>query len=413
MQEVSVDDDSRLQLHDLVLQKQGDEYILGRKATGAYLTTNQIGVETLSLLSKGLTIREVKSRIASKYGEAKVELKDLLHTVLETGVAKTINGKPVEATETHRFSIAISLRPEKARILFSKPLVALYITVCLTASVILFLEPQYLPALKDIRLSDRLLLVIVCAFGAGTLSAFLHELGHALAARSVGASARIELASRFFFTITQTAIPDLWFVPKAARVRVYLTGLATDGLLASLLIIGLFLLDSTSGDANSFFYRLLKFMLFGEALKIAWQFCIFLRTDLYYVLVSLAGFKSLHSDAISFLKGFTKNFGWSDWRKYWCSSLMAYSTIQRVVIVFYSALATIAVAVLSIFLLLMFLPAIFKLISGLFRDGLTNGAANIPLGDRLLFLFLLSINFILPLKKLLQKKKPTVRILCE
>jgi hypothetical protein len=114
-----------------------------------------------------------------------------------------------------------------------------------------------------------------------------HEVAHWLAARAEGVPARFSIGRRLYFLVFETDLSQLWGLPRRRRFGPLLAGLAYDTvLLSALLAVALI-----SGDG--LVDRAAAALVAVETSGILFQFLVFLRTDLYAVLVMLLGCREL------------------------------------------------------------------------------------------------------------------------
>jgi putative peptide zinc metalloprotease protein len=106
----------------------------------------------------------------------------------------------------------------------------------------------------------------------------IHELGHVLAARCLGATpGKVGFGLYLFFPVAFADVTDCWRLRRKERVMVDLSGVYLEGLLATAILMGAFAFSSSS-------FRALAVLLFAKILA---QMIPFLRKDGYWVLSDL------------------------------------------------------------------------------------------------------------------------------
>ena len=126
---------------------------------------------------------------------------------------------------------------------------------------------------------------------------FLHELFHVLAGRRLGLPSRVRLGRRMWVIVVETRMPDLLAVPRSRRYLPFLAGMLADVLVVS----GLGLIAAALGGGGQ--GRGGEHLLAGVALalafpvvmRFAYQFLLFLQTDVYFVLTTALGCYDLHA----------------------------------------------------------------------------------------------------------------------
>ncbi|MEU6799016.1 hypothetical protein ABZ907_45610 [Nonomuraea wenchangensis] len=183
------------------------------------------------------------------------------------------------------------LRPHHVAWLFSRPAHAVLavLSVCAVAAAIA--APDVLPSLSTLVWSNSFTFTVAFAVGSWLLL-LVHELGHIAAARSLGVRAELSLGTRMQFLVAQTRITGIWGVPRRARYRAYLAGMRLDWFLACVSVCTLYVAE----------IPLMRLVMVICLSQIAWQFLVFMRTDVYYVLANATGNKNLMADAQAHLR---------------------------------------------------------------------------------------------------------------
>jgi hypothetical protein len=124
----------------------------------------------------------------------------------------------------------------------------------------------------------------------------LHESFHMLAGRRLGLRSSMRLGRRLYYILIETTMDGLVAVPRRQR---YLPMLA--GMLADLLVIAVLTLIAdvtmSPGGRVSLLGGACLALAFTTLLRFAWQFCFYLRTDLYYTAVTVLGCMDLQAAA--------------------------------------------------------------------------------------------------------------------
>jgi putative peptide zinc metalloprotease protein len=141
--------------------------------------------------------------------------------------------------------------------------------------------------------SDDLYFLSSPVFSLGALAVWAmlstagHEVAHWLAARAQGVPARFSIGRRLYFLVFETDLSQLWGLPRRRRFAPLLAGLAYDTVILS----GLLAVQLISSD--ELVDRVAAALVAVEVSGILFQFLVFLRTDLYAVLVMLFGCRDL------------------------------------------------------------------------------------------------------------------------
>jgi len=126
----------------------------------------------------------------------------------------------------------------------------------------------------------------------------IHELSHLILARSYDVPSFISIGFRAHYLVFQTNATGLWTVNKSGRIKVYLVGLLSD-----FLIFSAVLFISQFFPITSYEYRLLILIVIIKSIQILWQFHVYLRTDVYYLLQEFLG-QNLYKRSLEWTKRF-------------------------------------------------------------------------------------------------------------
>jgi putative peptide zinc metalloprotease protein len=279
--------ESKLVLRTLHMSREGDEYLIGDVARGEFVCVPDIAVAVVMALRDGETIAGTAQRILTETGE-QVDVADFVGTLIDFGFVAEIDGKAIGGGESE-FScggragaraIARVIRP-----LYSLPAFVLYGVLFVACLVALTAVPNLRPHLTQLFflpnpvVSIALLTAIFAALG------MTHELAHWAGALIKGMPARITVSRRYYMLVLQTDLSALWALPRRQRFPPLLAGIAWDTVRLSAL------LGARAAQLEGWWHpgsvgtRLIAALIVGHVLIISLQFLVFLRTDIYAVLV--------------------------------------------------------------------------------------------------------------------------------
>jgi len=124
----------------------------------------------------------------------------------------------------------------------------------------------------------------------------LHELFHVLAARRSGIDASIRMSHRFYFVVFETVLDGLAVAPRRTRYLPILAGMLADVLAIAALTLAAAVISGTS-PAASLVRGICLALAFATLLRLLWQFCFFMRTDVYYAVATATRCEDLHTAA--------------------------------------------------------------------------------------------------------------------
>lgn len=286
---------SRVGLRPLSVRPEGDGFMVGDLARGEFITVPAIGVVVINALRGGLTVTEVADRAREEAG-TDVDVADFVGTLTDLGFVASIDGVAVQSGPVPELTSGGRLGEVAARLarpLYSAPAWALYALLFAACVVSLttvgWLRPRsgQFFFLSSPVLSIALLTIIGIPLG------MLHELAHWLGARIEGVPARITISRRYYLLVFQTDLSALWALPRRRRFRALLAGLAFETLVTAVLLCGRAAQHLHWWHPQPGLARLLAALVLLQVISISFQFVVFLRTDLYAVLITGLGYLNL------------------------------------------------------------------------------------------------------------------------
>ena len=149
----------------------------------------------------------------------------------------------------------------------------------------------------DTNRTALLLLILVLSF----IEVSLHESGHMLAAARHGVRSRYGIGNRLWMVVAESDLTGILALPKRQRYFPMLAGLLVDLLCAALLTLLLSVL--LRGGAGSFAIQLVQAVILQIFIGVTWQFNIFVKTDVYFMLCNYFSYPDLDRDARHYLRG--------------------------------------------------------------------------------------------------------------
>ena len=275
-----------LHIRRLTFQPEGDNVLVGCAATTAYAVLPADAAALLERLVAGATPTDAADWYERTYGET-VDIADFISALTELGFLGEVSDDASEVVAP------VGLQ-RCARALFSVPAFVAYALLVAAWVITLLRHPSLAPAPRHIFFTDSLILAqLVLLFGQMPLLLF-HESFHVLAGRRLGLPSRVGLGRRLWVVVVETRMPDLLAVPRRQRYLPFLAGMLADVLaICTLGLIADILRDG--GSAERLIARLALAMAFPVCIRFAYQFLLFLETDVYYVITTALGCYDLHA----------------------------------------------------------------------------------------------------------------------
>jgi putative peptide zinc metalloprotease protein len=286
-----------VRLRKLSLVDDGDRVIVGAPETGVFIAVPPVGAVVIRALQDGVSVPEAAAA-AQRFAGQPVDVATFVDRLARLGFLVCAGDAQHQPTRTAALQTRRWLAgpaPERVRWLFGRVAWTVYVTLLAFDIGVLIIRPQLLP---HPRAAYQLLHVgagpsLVLLFPLSTALVAAHECGHWLAARAAGLTARFGVDHRMYFVVFETDLSQLWSLPRRRRFGPLLAGLAVDSTaLAVLLAIELGIAERW-WTPPAIAAHLTAALAFAEVAGMAWQCLLFLRTDLYGVLVAATGCHNL------------------------------------------------------------------------------------------------------------------------
>jgi putative peptide zinc metalloprotease protein len=271
---------------ELTVVRDGDGYVLGSLRSADFVAVPPIGGQVVLWLQDGASIAECGRRAAELAGEP-VDVGGFLAGLAEAGL---LAGGGAARTGRSAAAGIAGWKRTAGRVTFGPASLAVQSLFAAAGVVAMIGFPQARPTYTDAIAVHVPLLSILIISVLSTVRGLAHESAHVLAAWAAGVSSRVSISRRMVVIVYQTDLTRLWSVPRRSRAVPLLAGLAFDGGITGFLV----LLDLTVLRAAPLFVvHLARAAIFLSVSAIAFQFLIFMRTDVYALFVLATGCKHL------------------------------------------------------------------------------------------------------------------------
>jgi hypothetical protein len=300
----SLDLDQPLRLHPLTFLPEGEEVTVGRPDINSYGMFPAEGAELIKMLADGQSPNAVSQWYAEKFGETLdmgefLELLDEFEMLVKEGEQAAV--VPTGPVRWQRLGQA----------LFSPVAWAVYGLLVVAAVVAIIRTPAMMPTYHDMFFTNSLVILTLTLFIGQMPWILLHESFHALAGRRLGLSSTLSISRRLYFLVFETSLDGLVAVPRRKRYLPMLAGMVMDVLVISVLILVAAFLQNNS--VQHLIGQILLAMAFATILRLTWQFYFFLRTDLYYLAITVLGCVNLQVVAKQMMRNrFNRMLGRTD-----------------------------------------------------------------------------------------------------
>ncbi len=279
-----------VQLHEVGIRRDGDEWIVGRIDSGDFVAVPYAGVRAIQSLQAGISVEETERRLLEEIG-TRLDVAGFVADLTDSGLVAAVDGRatgsPVPPPPT-----LPRLMARHVRWTLNPWLHVTVALVILAGAATLARRPAIMPGWRDLLWSSHGTAVLLTQIAVGWTLILLHELAHLTTARAAGVPGRIRLGTRLQFLAAQTDVTGIWLAGRRVRMTVYLAGMAVDSTICAVCVV---LLVTTGG------HPLLPVIMLTTLTMVATQFLVFMRTDLYFMLQDLTGCRNMYHDAGAYL----------------------------------------------------------------------------------------------------------------
>lgn len=289
-----LDPDSRLKIREIRVTGGPQEFLVGDMEHGEFIAVPPIAITVIGALQEGMSLAEAGALALDESGD-EVDVADFATTLLELGFVTQVDGVSVAADGPILRSggRAGAAAARLARPFYSAQAWAVYFLLAVGCSVALVTVPRLRPHywqtffLANPVLSLALLGVIMAGLAGG------HEFAHWLGACIEAVPARITVSRRYYLLVFQTDLSALWSVPRRRRFGPIMAGIAFDVVAIAVLLMTQAAQLEGWWHLPSALSNLIAAVIFWKIISISMQFVVFLRTDIYAVLVVGLGCQNL------------------------------------------------------------------------------------------------------------------------
>jgi hypothetical protein len=276
----------------------GEGFIVGSPRTAEYVEVPELGAKIVEWLQRGMDVPECERRAAELAGEP-VDVVDFLTVLADEGLfgeAHSDGPRGVEAVADgvvggdQNGQLAGTRWERLGRLLFHPAAWTGYALMSLIGPVLLFTTPHLRPSYRDGFPFSTQLLNILAVSVLGMAAVAVHEGAHVLATAAHGLRSRLSVSRRLYFLTFQADLTRLWSVPRRARYGPLLAGITCD---AVVMAAALALETTAAEQLGPVVVRLLRTLVLLQFTALIAQFMVFMRTDVYALLVNATGCTTL------------------------------------------------------------------------------------------------------------------------
>ncbi|MET8063676.1 hypothetical protein ACFYON_01475 [Micromonospora sp. NPDC005686] len=290
---------TRVRFHPLRIRPSDDDpdsVVVGRPDVGEFVELPAIGARAVELLDAGVPVGAAEERIAADH-DVDLDLVDLVLALRDAGLVAEVDGRPSGAGHREDRPHLPRLRARHVRWLFGPAAKVAYLALVAATLATVVRRPELLPSYRDFFWTDYVGLAVLVNTALFSVTAVLHEFSHLVAARSLGAPARIRFATRLHHLVLETDVTAIWSVPRRYRYRVYLSGVLWD-----LAVVCVALLVVAYARPHPLAEGLLSAVVLVIVMSMVLQLHVYMRTDCYFVLLDLLRCRNLFQDGFAYAR---------------------------------------------------------------------------------------------------------------
>ncbi|MEV0154191.1 hypothetical protein AB0H57_10685 [Micromonospora sp. NPDC050686] len=280
-----------------------DEVVVGRPEVGVFIELPELGLEAINLLSSGMPVGAAEDLLADRHG-VRIDLTELVEDLVQEGFVAEVDHVPVPDPHEPVANHLPWLRSRHVQWLYGLPAKLAYAGLVAATVATVVADPDRIPTFRDFYWTDYVGLAVLVNTVMFSIAATAHEISHLVAARSLGAPARIGFGTRLHHLVLQTDVTAIWTVPRRSRYRVYLSGMLLDTAVVCTTI--LLVAHAQLPPLADGLLGALAVVMIGS---MAGQFRVYMRTDLYFVLLDLLRCRNLFQDGLTYARYLLRRVG--------------------------------------------------------------------------------------------------------
>jgi putative peptide zinc metalloprotease protein len=287
----------------LSVQKDGNDYMVGNAEIGEFYQFPEQGVKIIDMLKSGFSTPAIQARLQEEYQET-VDVDGFVEQLTSIGFVhpedQKLNVQARLEAVAHDSRRTFNVDPRIAKAIFSPPVLLCYLAVITYTGFAAINEPalriNFSAFYVETWRTPFLLLVLTLAL----VHVAWHEMGHMLAAARHGIKSKYGISNRLWMIVAESDLTGILTLPRAQRYFPMLAGVMVDVLWASLLTILIKVL--LRSNASPFAVQLIQALVLDIVISIRWQFDVFVKTDLYFVVCNYFRHPDLDRDARAYLR---------------------------------------------------------------------------------------------------------------
>jgi putative peptide zinc metalloprotease protein len=298
---------SRLSLVNIKIRKENKNYIVEDINLQEFYEMPEVCIEAIRMINNQNLLEEIEKMLIIKYPDLEINILDFAQQLVDLGLVKEIDSVGLEFKQSVVEQQSFLWLPSYiGRIFFNKIALLIFSILLILDVILIFYNPHLFPKYSDLFVFDWMALNIPIWIIINSVLVLFHEFGHVLAMRAYNLPTKLGIGHRMFLVVLETDMTPGWKLPSKNRNILYLAGLCVDTVILFLSLIIQLLYSEKSG----IFYSVQPAIVLSTFIRIIYQCCVYMKTDLYFVIENSTGCYNLMENAqhlirkrLSFLKG--------------------------------------------------------------------------------------------------------------
>ena len=287
-------------LQPFVIREDKKNYILENKQTNEFFAMPVVCIDAIKLLESGESVGVTESVLKQKYPDEEIDVLEFIVQLKELSLLKRIDEEEIKVKEVRSKPFNFMwVTPDLGKFFFNKYSIRLYIFFFLASMLFIAIKPSLVPQYGDIFIFETMFYNIIVFLVISIILVLIHEAGHILAIRSFDLPTRLDVGHRLFFIVLETDLSAGWKLPSSQRNTLFLAGIFFD---ITVLCISFTVEMLIQPLNNPLLLNLLSLINLNIVLRLLFQCCLYMKTDLYFVLENITGCYNLMEDTITYIR---------------------------------------------------------------------------------------------------------------
>ncbi|HLO12164.1 MAG TPA: hypothetical protein VK190_08025 [Pseudoneobacillus sp.] len=266
---------------------------------GEYYEMPEICIDAITLINIGESLGDIERVLKVKYPNEEVDLIAFAEQLIDLQLITEIDGVKVTLPEKKKEHLGFQwIAPHLGKFFFNKITRLIYAGLFILNIAFLLSKPSLFPHYKDLFIFDYMVLNILTWLVVTFCTVLIHEFGHILAMRANNLPTKLEVGHRLILVVLETDMSSVWKLPSKNRNVLYLAGLCFDMVILFFALVSQVIFTNGSGN----FLSIMSLVVLDTFIRLVYQCCIYMKTDLYYVFENVTGCYNLMENAQQMIK---------------------------------------------------------------------------------------------------------------